>query len=300
MRLNQIRDFVSILEAGSIRAAARALGVTHPAMTKSLRQLEDDLRVQLIRRSTRGVVPTAPGRAFLERARVIQAEVRKAQEELSELAAEGSGTVNLSLSAAAAALLAPEAIAEFLRSHPHARLRIVEGTPSAFALLVRDETLDFAVGNRPPAPFGAGLKFRVLLRVPMVVVGRRGHPLRGAKSLHELADARWLGFYPPGGGSVVERAFAAAGLPFPQRYMTCESHTFAFELLARTDALMPLPAPLLAKPFSRGMLEEIALKEPLPSMVLGLCTRAETRLSPLAAALARTVTDVARRIERRK
>src|SRR5918994_5878492 len=103
MRLNQIRDFVSIVEAGSIRAAARALGVTHPAMTKSVRQLEDDLHVQLIRRSTRGVVPTAPGRAFLARARAIQAEVRKAQEELSALAAEGSGTVNLSLSAAAAA-----------------------------------------------------------------------------------------------------------------------------------------------------------------------------------------------------
>lgn len=296
MRLNQIRDFVSIVEAGSIRAAARTLGVTHPAITKSLRQLEDGLRVQLIRRSTRGVVPTAPGRAFLARARAIQAEVRKAEEELREVAGEAVGTVNVSVSAAAAALLAPQAIAEFLHDHPQARLRIVEGTPSALASLVRDETLDFALGNRPPAGLGAGLKFRVLLRVPMVVVGRRGHPLRDAKSLRELADARWIGFYPRGGGSVVERAFAAAGLPFPQRYITCESHNFAFELVARTDALMPLPAQLCAAPFSRRMFEEIPLKEALPAMVLGMCTRAETRLSPLAAALGRTVIDVARRI----
>jgi len=298
MRLNQIRDFVSIVEAGSIRAAARAQGVTHPAMTKSLRQLEDDLRIQLIRRSTRGVVPTPSGRAFLVRARAIQAEVRKAEEELRGLAGEAGGTVSISVSPAAAALLAPDAIAEFLARHPQTRMRIVEGTPSALVPLVRDETLDFALGNRPVAKIEAGLKFRVLLRTPMVVAGRRGHPLREARSLRELADARWIGLYPPGAGGMVERAFAAAALPFPQRYITCESHVFAFELLARTDALMPLPAQLFAAPTIRRTLAEIPLDEPFPSMVLGMCSRADTRLSPLAAALARTVTEVAGRVAR--
>lgn len=298
MRLNQIRDFVSIIEAGSIRAAARAHGVSHPAMSKSLRQLEDDLRVRLIRRSTRGVVPTPAGRTFLARARAIQAEVRKAEEELGGLAGEAGGTVSVSLSPAAAALLAPEAIAEFLRSHPHARMRIVEGTPSALVPLLRDETLDFALGNRPAAKLDAGLKFRVLLRTPMVVAGRCGHPLREARSLRELADARWIGLYPPGEGGMVERAFAAAGVAFPQRYITCESHVFAFELMARTDALMPLPAQLFYAPSNRRTLAEIPLDEPFPSMVLGMCTRAETRLTPLAAALARTVTEVARRLAR--
>jgi LysR family transcriptional regulator of abg operon len=299
MRLNQIRDFVAIVEAGSIRAAARAQGVSHPAMTKSLRQLEDELRTQLIRRSTRGVVPTPSGRAFLARARAIQGEVRKAEEELRELSGEASGTVSVSVSPAAATLLAPEAIAEFLHSHPQTRMRIVEGTPSALASLVRDETLDFALGNRPGIKLDAGLKFRALLHIPMVVAGRRGHPLRGARSLRELADARWIGLYQPGGGGMVERAFAAAGLPFPQRYITCESYVFAFALMAKTDALMPLPAKLFAVQFSRE-LAEIPLKDPFPSMVLGMCTRAETRLTPLATALARSVTEVARRLARAK
>jgi LysR family transcriptional regulator, regulator of abg operon len=298
MRLNQIRDFVSIVEAGSIRAAAKAQDVSHPAMTKSLRQLEDELRVQLIRRSTRGVVPTPSGRAFLVRARAIQAEVRKAEEELRELAGEAGGTVSISVSPAAAALLAPEAIAEFLHNHPQTRMRIVEGTPSALASLVRDESLDFALGNRPATKLDAGLKFRPLLHIPMVVVGRSGHPLRKAKSLRELADARWIGIYPPGTGGMVERVFAAAGLPFPQRYIACESHIFAFELMARTDALMPLPAKLFTVPFSRRDLAVIPIEEPIPSMVLGMCTRAETRLTPLATALARSVTDVARRLAR--
>ena len=298
MRLNQIRDFVSIVEAGSIRAAARTLGVSHPAMTKALRQLEDDLRVQLIRRTTRGVVPTASGRAFLARARAIQAEVRKAEEELRGLSGEAGGTVSISVSPAAAALLAPDAIAEFVREHPQVRLRVVEGTPSALAALVRDETLDFALGNRPSIAIAAGLKFRVLLRTPMVVACRRGHPLRGAKALHQLTDARWIGLYPPGGGGLVERSFAQAGLPFPQRYIACESHVFAFELLARTDALMPIPAPIVAAQAGRGLLTTVALDPPLESMALGMCTRAEERLTPLAAALARKVTEAARRLAR--
>ncbi len=295
MRFNQIRDFVSIVEAGSIRAAARARGVSHPAMTKSIRQLEDDLRVQLIRRSTRGVVPTPSGRAFLARARAIQAEVRKAEEELRQLGGEAGGTVSVSVSPAAAALLAPGAIADFLYHHPQARLRIVEGTVSALASLLRDQTVDFALGTRPTSKLDAGLKFRTLLRARMAVGGRRGHPLREARSLRELADARWIGLYPPGAGGVLERAFAAAHLPFPQRYITCESHLLAFELMARTDALMLLPAQLLDTANHRA-LEQIPLDQPAPSMVVGMCTRAEARLTPLAAALARTFTEVARRL----
>ncbi|MGQ0751849.1 MAG: LysR family transcriptional regulator, partial [Betaproteobacteria bacterium] len=162
MRLNQLSDFLSIVEAGSIRAAARANGVTHPAMSKSLRALEDEVGMSLIRRGTRGVVCTPAGRAFLSRARVIRAELRKAQEELTALAASG-GTVSVGLSPAAVAI-APEAVARFLNDHPMVRLRIVEGSPAALVPLVRDETLDFAVLQQIAAATATGLKFRALHR----------------------------------------------------------------------------------------------------------------------------------------
>jgi LysR family transcriptional regulator, regulator of abg operon len=296
MRLNQVRDFVQIVEAGSIRAAARSLGVSHPAMTQSLRQLEDDLEVQLLRRGTRGVVPTPAGRAFFERARAIQAEVRKAEEEVRELASNAMGNVSISVSPAAAALFAPQAIAHFLQRHPLVRLRVMEGTVSALAQLVRDESLDFALGNRPPKRFSAGLKFRPLIRTPMIVAGRRGHPLRTARSLPDLATVPWLGLYPQGSGGMVEQIFASAGLPFPKQYVMCESYIFAFELMAQTDAVMPLPANLLVSGFTRPYLAEIALDRPVPSMMLGICTRADTRLTQLSAELARTVGEVARRL----
>jgi DNA-binding transcriptional LysR family regulator len=78
----------------------------------------------------------------------------------------------------------------------------------------------------------------------MVIACRRGHPLRGARSLSQLTDARWLAFNPSSSGSWMDRAFATAGLALPQRVTICESFAFAFELMARSDAIMPVPQPV--------------------------------------------------------
>ena len=144
MRLSRLRDFISIVEAGSIRAAARSRGVSQPTMTKSMRRLEEELRVQLVQRTRQGIVPTIAGRAFLARARAVQAELRKADEELAHLAGERGGTAAFGVSAAAA-LLVPGALVRFRRQHPGAYVRIVEGAVPALLPLVRDETLDFVL-----------------------------------------------------------------------------------------------------------------------------------------------------------
>src|SRR5438093_1011742 len=85
MRLSQIRDFLAVVEAGGIRAAARKLGVSQPAITRSVRGLEAELRTRLLQRTPTGVVPTQSGRAFVARARAAQAELRKAEEEVDQL-----------------------------------------------------------------------------------------------------------------------------------------------------------------------------------------------------------------------
>ncbi|MGA8005065.1 MAG: LysR family transcriptional regulator, partial [Burkholderiales bacterium] len=76
MRLNHIRDFIAIVEAGGIRAAARGLAVSQPALTKSLRQLETELGGVLLTRGVRGARPTEIGQAFLARARAVTVELQ--------------------------------------------------------------------------------------------------------------------------------------------------------------------------------------------------------------------------------
>lgn len=81
MRLQRIEQFIAVVDAGSIRGAARRLGVSQPALTRALQQLEEELGVQLMQRSVRGASLTAAGSAFLARARVAEAELRMGTDE---------------------------------------------------------------------------------------------------------------------------------------------------------------------------------------------------------------------------
>ena len=76
MRLTQIRDFVAVVDAGSISSAARTLGVSQPGLTKSIAALEAELNVALLRRTPRGISLTRFGRAFHARAHAAHSEVR--------------------------------------------------------------------------------------------------------------------------------------------------------------------------------------------------------------------------------
>src|SRR5690349_12321774 len=93
VRLQQIRHFLAVVEAGTLRSAAARLGVTQPAITKSLRQLEDHVRTRLMLRTPRGVVLTPAGRKFKDRARVIESELRRLGEELAAERGDGEGAV---------------------------------------------------------------------------------------------------------------------------------------------------------------------------------------------------------------
>src|SRR5512138_448345 len=118
MRFNQIRDFLAVIESGGLRAAARALGVSQPGITKSVRALEAELGVPLMLRTTRGAVPTRFGRSFLARAQVMQDELRKAEEYFAQLAGDRAGSVAFGFGPIVAALIVPEALAHFRHQFP--------------------------------------------------------------------------------------------------------------------------------------------------------------------------------------
>ena len=297
MRLTQIRDFLAVVECGSIRAAARKLGVAQPTLTKSVRSLEAELHVQLLGRSVRGIVPTSSGRAFFARARVAQSELRKAEEEAAQLGGSSAGSVALGMGSVGVMLILPGAVARFREQFPRARVRVVEGLAHLLLPSVRDETLDFAFGLRPVTPPDRALKFRPLYRSELVVAARKRHPLGGARSLAELADADWLATVSVGlPGGPLERLFAPAGLPTPQPVVQCESYNAVVALLAKTDMLGIMQRRMLRESFARDFLQEIAIAEPVPSVTAGIFTRADAPLTRVAAAMARAVAVVARQL----
>lgn len=296
MRLTQIRDFLAVVEAGTIRAAARRLGLSQPTITKSIRSLEMELHVQLLRRSVRGIILTPSGQAFYARARVAQSELRKAEQEASLPGGLDAGSVAFGVGPVAAMLILPEAVMRFRQQFPGAHIRIIEGQANVLLPFVRDETLDFVMGLRGAKPF-PGIAFRALYRSELVVVARKGHPLHSARSLAQLADSDWVSTGTMGmPGGPLERIFVSAGLPPPRPVMQCQAYNAIVVLLAKSDMFGCMQRRLLEQPFARDLLQVIPVAEHLPSVTAGMYTRADTPLTRTAAAMVKAVVAVSREI----
>jgi LysR family transcriptional regulator of abg operon len=299
MRLSQVRDFVAVVESGSIRAAARKLGVSQPAITKSVRSLESKLHVRLLQRTPQGIVLTPPGRAFFARTRVGYAELVKAEKEATQAGGEGTGSVAFGVGPTAGFLVIPEAIIRFREEFPKVTVRIAEGFAHLLVPLVRDGTLDFAIGARPDEKLDPAIAFRPLFRHDFVIVARKGHPLRNAQSLAELIKADWINFvFPDLRRGPLGRAFSTAGLPVPQHAIQCDSFHTAMGLLMRADVLVIVSRRMLAAPFARDVLHQITVAESLPSYTAGMFTRVDTPPTLVAASMEKAVTMVARKLNR--
>lgn len=297
MRLQQLEHLLAAADAGSLRAAARRIGLSQPAITKSLRQLEHALHVRLLHRSANGISLTQAGKAVAARARVIQTELRKAGEDISALQGGMEGSVAVGVAPATSVALMPEALRRFRDEWPAARVRIIEGVRNYLIPLVRDGTLDLAVAQRQPGADESGIRFRPLFRPRLAVACRHDHPLAGARSLAALADVSWLVFYPPGSGGALERSFAAAGLPAPRMQVHCESYSTALSLIAGSNLMgLVVEKLLLSEPLSRNYLRKVPVRDPIEPPTIGVFSRDESPHSPAAAAMLRAIIAVTREL----
>ena len=297
MRITQLRDLLAAADAGSIRGAARALNISQPALTRSIRQLEAELHAQLLDRSGRGVVPTGPGKALLARARTIHSELERAREEQAQLAGASAGSVAFGVVPQAAIHIVPTAVAQFRREHPNADIRITDGLAHVLLPQLREGSLDFVIGSRPQGRLDAHFKFQPLFTNQIVVGARRGHPLRKARSLRELAESQWVIYAPPGWtGAMIPDIFVKNGLQSPRSVVRSDSYVVFLTLLAGTDMVAPLSRMLFEQRLARSFFEPFDLKERLPEFSIGLFQRTDSPPTPVVVNMVAAVKAAARRL----
>ncbi len=291
MKLSQIRDFLAVVEAGSINAAARKLGVSQPGLTKSLGALETELGASLLKRAPTGVTLTRQGQAFHVRVSAGYAELAKAQEEL----ARGAKTqVALGFGPFFAAQIVPRAVKLFREKFPDVQLRLVEGLRHATGPMVRDATLDMSLAPRPPPGLeDPAIRFKPIAHLQQIVVARRGHPLASVRAAAALASDEWL---TSKRHDVTAEALRALGVPEPMQITECESFSAMLTLLAESDMLAVVPHPFLDMPHVAQAVQQIPIAERLTGLTVGLHTRANAPLTKPAAALARLLLEIGRRV----
>jgi DNA-binding transcriptional LysR family regulator len=143
--LNQIRAFVRVLEAGSFTEAARALGLPKSSVSRRVGSLERALRVRLLQRSTRKLVPTEAGRVYFERARAALAGLADAGAAVTDMSREIAGPIRFTAGGDNTGLLIG-LVAEFLAQHPKVQLDVAL-TPRRVDLI--QEGFDLALRAGP-------------------------------------------------------------------------------------------------------------------------------------------------------
>lgn len=193
----KLRVLQQVAHYGTVTAAAAALHYTPSAVSHQLRQLADDLGVELVAQSGRGIRLTAAANVLLRHIDVLQSQAARAYAELASHVDEPGGTFALCGFSTAATRLLPPAAARLRDRYPQLTVHMIEAEPSrCFDLLLSgdaDLALVIATTSIPPT---SDTRFdqQPLLDDPLDLVVPAGHPLTQQKRvrLADAADESWI------------------------------------------------------------------------------------------------------------
>ena len=124
MDLNRVAVFVSVVAAESFTAAASRLGIHKSSVSRGVAQLEEELGVRLLERTTRKLSLTEAGQAFYRRAQPAVAGLEEASAEASSLRLEPRGTVRMTAPLELGVAVLPKLVVEFTRQYPKVQIAV--------------------------------------------------------------------------------------------------------------------------------------------------------------------------------
>ena len=243
LKLGHMRMMAALAETGQISTAAAQLGISQPAASRMLGEMEAILKTALCERLPRGVRLTAEGEAFARRARAILLELREAGREIADLRSGRGGSVFLGSVTAPAIALAVPAIRRIRELFPDIAIDMQVDTSQVLARQLLASRHDFVIARIPDELDPRLFEARVIDTERVCLMVRRGHPLAGggAVGLAQLRECEWV--VPPPGSLLrrtVESAFLARGVPLPGRVLNTSSLLLTLAMVAKSDAIAPV------------------------------------------------------------
>ncbi|OCW57840.1 LysR substrate-binding domain-containing protein [Hoeflea olei] len=189
--IRQLRTLLAVHKHGKISAAAKALGLTSPAVTLQLQQLEQDLGCQLFLRTKTGSQPTEIGEIAIQTARRVISELTSFEETVQAHKGVAAGTIRLGV-VSTGKYFAPRLIAAFTEKHPGVSMTLVAANRSEIIQKLHDHDIDVALMGRPPTSF----KVHAALfgDHPLVFIANPDHPLVGRIDItrEQLASQKFI------------------------------------------------------------------------------------------------------------
>jgi len=182
LTLRQLRSIQAIEKTGKISIAARSLGLTAPAVTLQLKQVEDSNDVLLFERATKGMRITTAGKAFLAAAGEIAEVLRQLEDKIGAIKGGKSGRIRLGI-VSTAKYFAPYMVAAFAKMHPDVEVIMTVGNHEQLIELVHSHEVDIFIMGRPPK--GINVTSFIFGDHPFVVIAPPDHALAQTRNINK-------------------------------------------------------------------------------------------------------------------
>ena len=283
LKLRQLRLLVAVGSHGNIQNAARELGVSQPAATKMIQDLELDFEVTLFTRTNRGVVPTVFGDSLIRHGKLIFAQVSNAAQELDDLNEGNSGRVVVGTLLAASTGLLPRAIDILLDERPNVAIKIIEGTNEVLMPSLLSGEIDLVVGRLPSHRHRDKIKQEKLFEDRVLAVVGNQHPLAGKRSV-SFDQAKPFGWIlPPMETSLrrqIDHFFVGQQQYQPPHAIESVSYLANRALLQSRDLIGLMPAEVMTQDLANKYLSELNWIVPFGQGPIGISYHSNTGLSP--------------------
>jgi molybdate transport repressor ModE-like protein len=302
LKLRDLRVLMRVVQTGSMSEAARQLGTSQPAVSRSISELEQLVGARLLDRDPHGIGPTSYGRALIDRGVAIFDELRQGVRAIKFLADPTGGEVRIGASIIVSVSLVSAVVDQLSRRH--ARLSFgVAASDTAMALRdLEERKVDLVILHVIQAIPEQRLNVEILYNEPHVVAVGTSSPWarRRCTKLADLMQERWA-LPPPQSpfGSVVSEAFRNNKLGLPPTVVTS---TFPVRntLLATGRFVTMIPRVALTFPATRPPLKALPIDLPSTPRPLAIITLKNRTLSPPVQLFIESVRELAKPIAKRK
>lgn len=287
---------VELMKQCHMGAVAERFGISQPAVSQALREVEQGIGVPLVSRSPTGMAPNAQGERLAMHLRRALAEMWKAEEEIASLVQGITGHVVVGTLSLGRNRLLPEAIIRTTEAHPNITVSTIEGNFEHLATLLRASDIDFILGGLRPPEHMAGLVARPVASAGIALIGRPGHPYcsaMAAEGWQLLASARWVLPKPDTWTrSALEAVLAEQQMAPPEVVVETADVTITRALLVASDLVTAASPHLFQHELEVGELVELPLALSSESRAIGIVQREDGTPTVAASLLMDAIAEV--------
>jgi LysR family pca operon transcriptional activator len=296
IKYRHLQCFLEVARQRSLVKAADSLAVSQPAVSKTIRELEEILGVRLFDRSRKGTTVTRFGEVFQRHAGMSIATLQQGLDGVAQLSKRGGLPVRVGALPNVAAIVMPRAILACRSQDIGAPFRVVDGSNPELLGHLKAGELDFVVGRLASPELMVGLSFEHLFSEALAFAVRPGHPLLSEANFELARILDYPVVLPDRGTSIRQAAesfLIANGVGLPPEFVETISVTFGRAFTRAGNAVWIMDAGVMLDDLQSGALVRLPIDARDTEGPIGLSTRIDSPLSGPAEMLMNAVREVA-------